>query len=124
MFEGQKIAFIGPGVMAEAMISGLIHRGVVEPEMMTAAGPTVERLTHLAGKYSILTTIDNSSAACQADIVVLSLKPQRLEKVMAVTREDIQEVARDILKPGKLNLAIVGPFKEDNREIKEILNSW
>ena len=49
---------------------------------------------------------------------------ERLEKVMAVTREDIQEVAKDILKPGKLNLAIVGPFKEDNHEIKDILNSW
>ncbi len=49
---------------------------------------------------------------------------ERLEKVMAVTREDIQEVAKDILKPEKLNLAIVGPFKEDNHEIKDILNSW
>ena len=49
---------------------------------------------------------------------------ERLEKVMAVTREDIQEVAEDILKPEKLNLAVVGPFKEDNREIKDILNSW
>lgn len=49
---------------------------------------------------------------------------ERLEKVMAVTREDIQKVAKDILKPEKLNLAIVGPFKEDNPEIKDILNSW
>ncbi len=49
---------------------------------------------------------------------------ERLEKVMAVTREDIQEVAEDILKPEKLNLAVIGPFKEDNHEIKDILNLW
>ncbi|MEK9194707.1 MAG: hypothetical protein AAB884_02750, partial [Patescibacteria group bacterium] len=49
---------------------------------------------------------------------------EKLEKVMAVTREDIQEAAKDILKPEKLNLAIVGPFKEDNPEIKDILNLW
>ncbi len=49
---------------------------------------------------------------------------EKLEKMMAVTREDIHDVAMEIIKPEKLNLAIVGPFKEDNREIKDILNSW
>jgi len=93
LFEGQKITFIGPGVMAEAIISGLIHRGVVEPGMITAAGPTVERLTHLGNKYGIHTNTDNSTAACQADIVVLCLKPQRLDKVMAGLRGCIQPTA-------------------------------
>lgn len=49
---------------------------------------------------------------------------ERLAKIMAVTREDILEVAGDVFKPGKLNLAIIGPLEEDNREIKEILHSW
>ena len=49
---------------------------------------------------------------------------ERLAKITAVTREDILEVARDVFKPEKLNLAIIGPLKGDNKEIKEILNSW
>ncbi|MBI2063393.1 MAG: insulinase family protein [Candidatus Yanofskybacteria bacterium] len=49
---------------------------------------------------------------------------QRLAKITAVTREDILEVARDVFKPEKLNLAIIGPLEGDNKEIKEILNSW
>ncbi len=49
---------------------------------------------------------------------------QRLAKITAVTREDILEVARDVFKPEKLNLAIIGPLEEDNAEIKDILNSW
>lgn len=49
---------------------------------------------------------------------------EKLAKITAVTREDILETAKDILKPGKLNLAIVGPFKESDPEIKDILNSW
>ncbi len=49
---------------------------------------------------------------------------QRLAKITAVTREDILEVARDVFKPEKLNLAIVGPLEGDNLEIKNILNSW
>ena len=93
LFEGRKIAFIGPGVMAEAIISGLIHRGVVAPDMMTAAGPTLERLTHLATKYTIHTTTDNAEAVRQADVVALTVKPQRLEKVMQALRGCIQPKA-------------------------------
>ena len=49
---------------------------------------------------------------------------ERLVKITAVTTNDILEVARDIFKPEKLNLAIIGPLEGDNKEIKEILNSW
>ena len=40
MFADKKIAFIGPGVMAEAMIAGLIRKGVAAGENMAARGPT------------------------------------------------------------------------------------
>jgi len=93
VFENQKLAFIGPGAMAEAMISGLIRRGVAMPDCLTAAGPTLERLEHLAARYGIPTTTDNSEAACKADIVVLSVKPQRLENVMQGLRGCIQPAA-------------------------------
>lgn len=49
---------------------------------------------------------------------------ERFEKIMAVTREDVMEVAREIVKPEKLNLAVVGPIAEDNEEIKKVLSSW
>ena len=35
----KKIAFIGPGVMAEAMIAGLLRQKLARPENITAAGP-------------------------------------------------------------------------------------
>jgi len=79
--------------MAEAMISGLIRQGVAKAESMTAAGPTGERLTHLANKYAINTTTDNAEAARQADVVVLSVKPQRLDKVIMGLRGCIQPTA-------------------------------
>jgi pyrroline-5-carboxylate reductase len=78
----KKIAFIGPGVMAEAMIAGLLHRGLAKPENLTAAGPREERGVELTRKYGIKTTTDNASAVSQADVVVLSIKPQRLSEVM------------------------------------------
>src|SRR6185295_15328820 len=77
-----KIAFIGPGVMAEAMIAGLLRRKLAKPENITAGGPRDERGSELKKKYGIRSTTDNSSAVSQADVVVLSVKPQRLSEVM------------------------------------------
>ncbi len=93
MFDGKKIAFIGPGVMAEAMIAGLIRQSVAPPEAMTAAGPTEERLVYLSQKYGITFTPVNAEAARQADVVVLAVKPQRLDKVMSGMRGVIQPEA-------------------------------
>jgi pyrroline-5-carboxylate reductase len=82
MFNDKKIAFIGPGVMAEAMISGLIRQQVAPAAALIAAGPRQERLDELQVHYGIVGTLDNATAVRQADVVVLSVKPQRLDKVM------------------------------------------
>jgi pyrroline-5-carboxylate reductase len=78
----KKIAFIGPGVMAEAMIAGLLRKKLAKPENITASGPDEERGAELHEKYIIKTTTDNTSAVSHADVVVLSVKPQRLTEVM------------------------------------------
>jgi pyrroline-5-carboxylate reductase len=78
----KKIAFIGPGVMAEAMIAGLLNEKLAKAENIVASGPRDERGSELHKKYGIQTTTDNASAISQADVVVLSVKPQRLSEVM------------------------------------------
>lgn len=78
----KKITFIGPGVMAEAMIAGLIRQELANPENLLAAGPREDRGAELQKKYGIQTTTDNAAAASEADVVVLSVKPQRLTEVM------------------------------------------
>jgi pyrroline-5-carboxylate reductase len=78
----KKIAFIGPGAMAEAIIAGLLRKKLAKPENIIASGPREERGTELHEKYGIKTTTDNASAASHADVVVLSVKPQRLSDVM------------------------------------------
>lgn len=99
MFNDWKIAFIGPGAMAEAMIYGLIRCEVAEHDSMMAAGPREERLDQLHEKYGIAGTTDNAQAASQADVVVLSVKPQRLSHVL--------EGLRGSLRPTTLVLSIV-----------------
>jgi pyrroline-5-carboxylate reductase len=93
LFTNRKIAFIGPGVMAEAMIAGLIRQGVAEPTALIVAGPGVDRLEQLAHKYGIFTSPDNAEAARQADVVVLSVKPQRLDRVLIGLRGSVKTSA-------------------------------
>src|SRR5512143_3540367 len=78
----KKIAFIGPGVMAEAMIAGLLRQKLSKPENLTAAGPRSARCEELHKKYGIQSSTDNTAAVASADVVVLSVKPQRLSEVM------------------------------------------
>jgi len=78
----KTIAFIGPGVMAEAMIAGLLRQRLAEPGQLLASGPRAERGEQLKQKYGIIPYSDNATAAAEAEVVILSVKPQRLSAVM------------------------------------------
>jgi pyrroline-5-carboxylate reductase len=76
--------------MGEAMVAGLIRQKLAQPQDLTVAGPRQERLDQFQGKYGVNTALDNAAAARQADIVVLSVKPQRLAKVLAGLKGALQ----------------------------------
>ena len=91
--EDTRLAFIGAGVMGEAMIKGLLSQRLVFPEMIIASDPRPERGKELSERYGIATTTDNVQAAQQAQVVVLSIKPQVLAAVLAQLRGHIRNEA-------------------------------
>ncbi len=76
------VALIGPGAMAEAIIAGLLRQGITTPEHILASGPRLERVEELHTRYGIRPFTDNRDAASKADVVILSIKPQRLQRVL------------------------------------------
>ncbi|GEM_PF-6167571 len=54
----KTIAFIGPGVIAEAMIAGLLRQKLADPKNIIASGPREERGEELRRKYGIKITTD------------------------------------------------------------------
>ena len=82
MFNDKRIAFIGPGMMAQAMIAGLVREKVIAPERVLVSGPRQERVDELKERYGVAPYTDNAEAVKEADVVVLAVKPQRLEKVL------------------------------------------
>lgn len=78
------IATVGSGVMAEAMIAGLL-RGqqgqLVQPGQVVASHPRPERREALEREYGIRTVAGNVEAVADADVILLGIKPQMLERV-------------------------------------------
>jgi len=82
-FNGDFVAFIGAGMMGEAMIKGLLHQQVLAPDKITASDPRAEHLDALRQRYGIHSTTDNVAAAAAGDALVLSVKPQVMGKVLS-----------------------------------------
>lgn len=82
VLQNKNITFIGPGVMAEAMIAGIINKKLAAPETLIASGPNAPDQTRLKEKYHIQIFSDNVKAVQDADVVVLSVKPQTLPIVL------------------------------------------
>lgn len=86
-------AIIGPGVMAEAIVVGLIREKLIEPNRIILAGPRLERLQELSDKYQVLTQSDNVTAIQNADVIILCVKPQKLPGVMVELRGKLPDKA-------------------------------
>ena len=92
-FNGETISFIGAGVMGEAMIKGLLHQQLVSPENIMAADPNQARLDDIKAQYGIHCTTDNLAAAKEANVLVLSVKPQVIGKVLPELRGQVNDVS-------------------------------
>ncbi|MFO7322946.1 MAG: pyrroline-5-carboxylate reductase [Chloroflexota bacterium] len=86
VFEDKTIAFIGSGVMAEAMIGGLLNKKLIEPAQIIAADPREDRGRELSARYGIRSTTNNVEAAEAANVLVLAVKPQVFGQVARVVR--------------------------------------
>lgn len=82
VFEDKTIAFIGAGNMGSTMMSGMIQQELVTPEQIIAADPHEAKGNELAEKLGIHYTTSNPEAVENADMIILSVKPQHLERAL------------------------------------------
>jgi pyrroline-5-carboxylate reductase len=109
--QGVQLGFIGCGVMAEAIIAGLLNKQLVNAEQLVGSHPRQDRREELQLKYGIRVVEHNRDAVSRghstgigdsdstASIVVLTVKPQRL---VLILRE-----LRGSLRPDQLVVSIV-----------------
>jgi pyrroline-5-carboxylate reductase len=77
----RTIATVGSGVMAEAMIAGLLRGKLVQPSQVVASHPRPDRRDQLQRDYEIRAVASNIEAVAGADVILLAIKPQMLARV-------------------------------------------
>jgi pyrroline-5-carboxylate reductase len=97
--SGSKIAIVGAGVMAEAMLSGLLERGLIEAGSVTCSDPREARRRELQERHGVAAIAGNAEAAALGDIILLCVKPQVLG--------DVMPELKPVMRPGQLVISIV-----------------
>lgn len=97
-----KIGFIGLGNMATAMIGGIVRKGIVKPEEILGSSKTKESVQKAADAFGIRGMENNEAVAAEADVLVLSVKPQMYEQVIGEIKNVVRKDAVIIsIAPGK-----------------------
>jgi pyrroline-5-carboxylate reductase len=84
--RSMRVGIVGAGVMAEAMIAGLLADRAVEAGALVASHPRRDRRDALAERHGIRSVGSNQEALADAEVVVLAVKPQMLGRVMRELR--------------------------------------
>ncbi len=82
MLKTKKIAVIGYGVMGEAILSGLIKKGGIDPQNITTSGPREDRRQELSNRYGIQVVKENLQAVTDCEVIILAVKPQKIQSVI------------------------------------------
>ena len=137
-----RIAFVGLGVMAEAIAAGLLRKGLVTPDQLAGSHPRSARRDELYTKYGIQMFEQNREAvvasyptdAASGSIVLLGIKPQRLKKVLDELKGSIHkdQVVVSIVAGAKietiadelLHAAVVRTMPNTPAQIGEGMTAW
>ncbi|HEY2963221.1 MAG TPA: pyrroline-5-carboxylate reductase [Pyrinomonadaceae bacterium] len=140
--EDSRLAFIGCGAMAEAMIAGLLRKKLIDPANIVGSHPRQARREELHVKYGIEMFEQNREAALAAapetpqtgSIVILAVKPQRLSKVLEELKGSIHpdQVIVSIVAGAKtqtitdelLHAAVVRAMPNTPAQIGEGVTAW
>src|SRR6266436_2641362 len=76
----RRLAFIGGGNMAAALIGGLTKRGL-SSDRVVVADPSQDQLDRLVRDYGVKIAADNAGAVKGAEVVILAVKPQLMRAV-------------------------------------------
>jgi pyrroline-5-carboxylate reductase len=82
MTANKKVGFLGGGAMCEALIGGLISRGMLKPTQITVHDVVPERLHYLKERFSVHIEATSRGVATASDVLFLTIKPQVMPSVL------------------------------------------
>jgi len=92
VLEGKTFFFIGAGNICESMVKGLLSTGIVRPgEIWVSNRSNQERLNFLRNYYGIVPVTDKKTAAGEADVIILAMKPQDIFSALEELAGSVKE---------------------------------
>lgn len=85
------LGIIGCGNMGEAVLRGLATAGILQPENAIVSAKHQRRIDHLAARYGVRTTLNNQEVACNADLLLLAVKPQIVKAILREIADSVGE---------------------------------
>lgn len=82
MLDHKKIAIVGAGHMAGALLGGMLRGKLVKPDAVTVTRRTSAALDDLRERWKVHTTTDNAAAVKGADVVIVAVKPKDAKAVL------------------------------------------
>jgi len=87
MGDIESIGLVGGGQMGEALVRGMIESGLVQAKDIIIAEPFADRRAYLEATYHIRVTDSNIELADNSKVVILAVKPQVMDPVLAQYRD-------------------------------------
>lgn len=85
----QRLAVLGAGKIGGILLRSFFKQGLVAPDHAVATVRHPERARALADELRIRVSTDNRAAAREADIILLSVKPQAVREVLEEIRPEV-----------------------------------
>ena len=80
--QNKKIGFIGSGAIAEALTSGIIKAGLINPNQIIVNDIHQSRLDYMQKKLGVHTTLNIQELVKEVNILFLTVKPQVIHSVL------------------------------------------
>lgn len=91
MIDQRKICFIGSGKMGEALLRGALASHFLHPKQVIMCDILPQRLAEIADRYAVLTSEDARASITDAQVIILSVKPQDVKAVLESVKEVVEE---------------------------------
>ena len=85
------IGFLGAGKMAEAIAASLVNAGLCDPWDVIACDKSAERRDWMATQYGVAVTDEVAQAVKSCKVLILAVKPQDLDALLAEIRPALTE---------------------------------
>ena len=87
----KMLGFVGCGNMAQAMLKGILSKGLYKKEEIIVSRRSESALADIQKEYGVTVTTDNAEVAKKADIIILAVKPIQFPTVIGEIRKEVTE---------------------------------